>query len=137
MSIRDRRPVLRPDSPGMDNFITFAPLVVGLIALPLGITTADVAFTVILGGGGIGVFLYFFLTGPIFADWKKAWKRHREMRNPAFRGRIEKIAQAREDINSGNPAKRAAAQKVLDRLEKEQLAERRKREHGAVEAKNR
>ena len=138
MSIRDRRPVLRPDSPGMDNFVTFAPLVVGLIAIPLGISTGDAAFTVIMGAGGIGLFLYFFLTGPIFADWKKAWRRHRAMKDPAYRAREEKIARAREDINSGNPARRAEARKVLERLEKEQTAARDAREHGSgVEAKDR
>jgi hypothetical protein len=138
MSIRDRKPDLRPDSPGMDNFVTFAPLVVGLIALPLGLSTGDPAFAVILGVGGIGLFLYFFLTGPIFADWKKAWRRRRAMKDPAYRARAEKIAKAREDVTSGNPAKRAAAQKVLDELERQQAAERAAREHDSgVEAKDR
>ena len=137
MSIRDRRPVLRPDSPGMDNFITFAPLVISLIAIPLGIATRDIAFTVIIGFGCFAAFLYFFLTGPIFADWKKAWKRHRAMKDPAFRAREKAIEQAREESNSGNPAKRAAAQHVLERLENEREQERADREHGSVEAKSR
>lgn len=137
MSIRDRRPNLRPDSPGMDNFITFAPLVVAIISVPLGIHTGDPAFTIIMGVGGLALFLYFFLTGPIVAAWRAKLRHRRLMRDPQYRARVEKIAQAREDLDSGNPAKRAAAQKILDQTERQEQKARDKREHGGVEAKSR
>lgn len=73
-----RRPHLEADSPQMDAFITWCPGVVGLIAIPVGIWTSDVAFSFIFGVLGIGATCWLFFTGQAFNDWRE--RRRREKR---------------------------------------------------------